>query len=117
MFNLFKKLNRDKNNLPKRKIGVLYICTGKYHIFWDRFYPTADKYFCKNSEVHYFVFTDHPVNTYGNSHVHHISQPRLGWPYDTLKRFHLFLGQREQLEKMDYLFFFNANMVFQKPVK
>ena len=99
------------------KIGILYICTGKYHIFWDEFYLSANKFFCKNSEVHYFVYTEHSINTFANDFVHHIYQEKLGWPFDTLKRFHLFLNQREALKEMDYLFFFNANMVFNKPIK
>lgn len=93
-----------KENDPNVKIGVLYVCTGKYHIFWDNFYKSANKFFCKKSDVHYFVFTEHPIKIFGNNNVHHIVQPKLGWPYDTLKRFHLFLEQKESLEKMDYLF-------------
>lgn len=106
-----------KPEQPNKKIGILYICTGKYQIFWDNFYKSANKYFCKKSEVHYFVFTEHSIKTYGNNKVHHILQPKLGWPYDTLKRFHLFLEQKDSLEKMDYLFFFNANMIFKQNVR
>jgi hypothetical protein len=106
----------NKENYPKVKIGVLYICTGKYNIFWDDFYKSANKYFCKKSEVHYFVFTEYPIKTFGNNKIHHILQQKLGWPFDTLKRFHLFLEQSESLEKMDYLFFFNANMIFKKNI-
>lgn len=93
---MFSKLF-SKHKLPRQKIGILYVCTGKYHFFWDGFYKSANNYFCKNSEVHYFVFTEHSINKYGNERVNHIVQPKLGWPFDTLKRFHLFLGQRELL--------------------
>lgn len=41
-----------------KKIAILYICTGKYDIFWEDFYKTSEKYFLNNSEKHYFVFTD-----------------------------------------------------------
>ncbi len=112
---MFPKLFNKKDKVIS-KIGILYICTGKYHIFWDGFYKSADKFFCKNSEVHYFVFTEHPINTYGNDFVHHIYQEKLGWPFDTLKRFHLFLEQKYLLEKMDYLFFFNANMEIKEEI-
>ncbi len=107
-------LNKRKVEPPK--IGVLYICTGKYHIFWDEFYKTANKYFCKKSEVHYFVYTEQLINTYGNKNVHHVFQSKLGWPFDTLKRFHLFLRENGSLKKMDYLYFFNANMIFKSKV-
>lgn len=117
MFEFIKLLFKEKENSKRGKIGVLYVCIGKYHIFWDAFYKSTNKYFCKKSEVHYFVFTEYPIKTYGNKFVHHIVQPKLGWPYDTLKRFHLFLEQKEVLEKMDYLFFLNANMVFKQNVR
>ena len=40
------------------KIAILYICTGKYNIFWKDFYTSCEKNFIPNSEKHYFVFTD-----------------------------------------------------------
>ena len=40
------------------KIGILYICTGKYEIFWKDFYLTCEKYFISEAEKHYFIFTD-----------------------------------------------------------
>ena len=40
------------------KIGILYICTGNYTVFWEDFYESFSKYFCTNSEIHYFVFSD-----------------------------------------------------------
>lgn len=100
------------NKKSKSKIGILYICTGKYHIFWNDFYKRTEKYFCNNSEIYYFVFTDYPIKKYFNTRVNHIYQSKLGWPFDTLKRFHIFLSQRKKIEKMDYLFFFNANTSF-----
>ena len=27
------------------KLGILYICTGKYDIFWEDFYKSCEKYF------------------------------------------------------------------------
>jgi hypothetical protein len=99
----------------KMKIGILYICTGKYDVFWEGFYSSAEKYLFPDSEKHYFVFTDsdsiHPSDC-----IHVIYQQRLGWPKDTLMRFHLFLSIEEQLKKMDFLFFFNANYTFIKTI-
>jgi hypothetical protein len=57
------------------------------------------------------VFTD-ASRLYSNKNprIHKIYQQKLGWPFDTLKRFEMFLRVESELEKMDYLFFFNANM-------
>ena len=97
------------------KIAILYICTGKYTVFWEEFYPSCEKYFLINSEKHYFVFTDGQINIY-NENVHRIEQENLGWPGNTLYRFRMFWSIREELASFDYIFFFNANSEFLAPV-
>lgn len=100
------------------KIGILYICTGKYSIFWKDFYLSMEKNFIKNSEKHYFVFTDNSKIDFeeDNPRIHRIYQEDLGWPNNTLMRFHIFLKQEKELENMDYLFFFNANLLIEKEI-
>lgn len=103
------------------RIGILYICTGKYDIFWKDFYQSAEHYFMQRPDAirQYYVFTDSPL-LYGeqdNPHIHRIRQKNLGWPGNTLKRFHIFLRIKEQLlQETDYLFFCNANLLFLQPV-
>ncbi len=98
------------------KIGILYICTGNYTVFWDDFYLSCQEKFFPNEERYYFVFTDGQINTFDNSNIKIIYQPKLGWPFDTLKRFNMFLSIEEELQKLDYLFFFNANIIVNKPI-
>ena len=93
------------------KIGILYICTGKYNIFFNSFYESAEKYFVKDHEKTYYVFTD-DLNIKKNNKIKIINQSFLGWPYDTMNRFHMFNSIKDQLFNEDYLFFFNANMRF-----
>lgn len=96
------------------KIAVLYICTGRYHLFWSDFYKNAESYLLKGQEYekHYFVFTDAETIEYENlSRVHKIYQEPLEWPYITLLRFKIFKKVLSQLEGMDYIYFFNANML------
>mgnify|MGYP001032491980 FL=1 len=93
------------------KVGMLYICTGKYTVFWPEFYRTFNDKFLPNCEKEYFVFTDAPAIEYEDAPgVHRIYQEPYPWPYSTLKRFSIFLTQETVLSKMDYLFFFNANL-------
>ncbi|MDB4919622.1 family 6 glucosyltransferase [Mucilaginibacter sp.] len=94
-------------------IGILYICTGKYAIFWKKFFLSAEKFLFPGHEKKYFVFTDAQQLYAEKSHkIQKIYQETLGWPYDTLFRFKMFLGVEEYLKKCDYLLFFNANIVF-----
>lgn len=100
------------------KIAILYICTGRYYIFWKTFYKSAEKYFLKDVEKHYFVFTDFEGKLVGESSgkITRIHQTKMGWPFDTLLRFQVFLKAETQLKAFDYIYFFNANMQFIQPV-
>lgn len=101
------------------KLGVLYICTGKYAIFWKEFYESCESKLLLEDEKYYFVFSDSKTLEYKdeNPRIKIIYQENLGWPDNTLKRFHIFLNHEELYNEMDYLFFFNANLKVVKPVK
>lgn len=99
------------------KIAILYIATGKYIVFWKDFFASSEKYFLTGYHKEYFVFTDaiqYEQST--NDRVHTVPHKQLGWPYDTLMRFHIFSRIKEQLKAFDYIFFFNANMLFMQPI-
>jgi len=98
------------------RIAILYICTGRYTIFWDGFFRSCEAYFLPDYERHYFVFTDGHIALTDNERVHRIEQENLGWPGNTLFRFRMFWNIRGQLETFDYIFFFNANCEFLAPV-
>ena len=99
----------------KKKIAILYIGTGRYTIFWEGFYESSESYFLANAEYekHYFVFTDaEHILGEESENIHRIYQKLLAWPYTTLDRFGIFKTIRGQLEEMDYIYFFNGNMLF-----
>lgn len=98
------------------KIAILYICTGKYDIFWEGFYQSSEQYFLPDHEKHYFVFTDSKMIKAENERIHLIFQESVGWPYNTLLRFQFFLKAEKDLEQFDYIYFFNSNMRFLAPV-
>ena len=101
----------------KRKIAILYICTGNYHIFWEDFYKSAEKNLLTDYEKEYFVFTDYnALSCRENSNIHVVYQEKLGWPNDTLMRYHIFSKIEQKLEKFDYIYFFNANILVVAPV-
>jgi hypothetical protein len=99
-------------------IGILYICTGKYDVFWKGFFLSAEKNFLAGQEKRYFVFTDaEHLYAEDSPKVQKIYQETLGWPFNTLLRFKMFLNAEAELKKCDYLFFFNANVVFIEKVE
>ena len=99
------------------KIGILYICTGKYIVFWEDFYKSCQKYFLSNSDnvKKYYVFTDSDkiYGEVGNPNIHRFYQEALPWPDIALKRYEIFFQIKDILvEDTDYVFFFNGNSLF-----
>jgi len=96
------------------KIGILYLCTGRYSVFWDEFYRSAEAFLLNGKhEIHYFVFTDaESIFMEREPRVHKIYQEALAWPLTTLYRFKIFQSSQEKFEEMHALYFFNANMIF-----
>ena len=100
------------------KLGILYICTGKYDIFWEDFYKSCEKYFLPGYEKYYYVFTDaKKIYAEGeNSRITKVYQENLGWPRNVLYRYKMLLSIKEKLVNFDYLFFFNGNTLFNKTI-
>ena len=96
------------------KIAILYIATGKYICFWQDFYASCEKYFLAGHDRHYFVFTDSAAVP--GERVEIVPRRCQGFPADSLFRYDIFLEIKERLNDYDYLFFFNANMLFVNPV-
>lgn len=93
-----------------KTVAILYICTGKYDVFWKDFYLSYEQFFLNNCKKDYYVFTDaKKLDFEENENVHKIFQKSLGWPDNTLLRFHIFSQCFEELSNYDYIFFMNAN--------
>lgn len=93
-----------------KKVGLCVVATGKYIQFVEPLIYSARENFCPNQQVTYFVFTDGEVSQAPD--VIRIHQERLGWPYDTLKRFHMYLGSQDKLAKMDYIYAVDVDSLF-----
>ena len=98
------------------KIGIFYIAIGQYATFFESFYLSCEKYFIPGAKKEYFVFTNRDNEFFSSPSVHRIQQEDMGWPDNTLKRFHLFCSVSDDASKCDYLFFFNADLEFVRPV-
>lgn len=100
------------------KVGVLYLCTGKYVNFLEGFLSSASQKFLPNSNKKYFIFTDAEFDGEWDSDIKIIKQEQLGFDKenlvskDSLMRYHIFNKHKDLFEGLDYLVFFNSNMVF-----
>jgi len=95
------------------KIAILYIFTGKYHIFWEEFYKSAEHFLLPGIQKEYFIFTDaNALYDQNKENIHLIEQRDLVWPYATLNRFTMFSRISPTLKTCDHIFFFNANILF-----
>ncbi len=95
------------------RLAVLFICTGKYDIFWERFYRECETSFYPNNDKHYFVFTDsQTIIQHSVENVTVYYQIKTGWPYDTLLRFQWFMSIQDRLREYDVCYYFNANTTF-----
>jgi histo-blood group ABO system transferase len=91
-------------------VGLLVMATGKYISFTGPLIESAEKHFCRNHNVTYFIFTDSKRDSTEN--IKYIYQPRLGWPFDTMMRFQVYHNNRDILSSQDYLFACDADMLF-----
>ncbi len=60
------------------RVGLCIMATGKYTQFVKPLVDSAEKYFCKNNSITYFVFTDGCLEE-SDATVVKIYQKRLGW--------------------------------------
>lgn len=100
-------------------VGILYICTSLYSVFWRDFYLTSEKYLFPNIQKKYFVFTDQH-NIYGemdNANITLVRTLHREWPNNTLLRFAMFFEHRKLYVDCDYLFFYNANTIFTNTIE
>lgn len=103
--------------MKTKRVAILYICTGKYNIFFADFYRSAEEYLLtdKQYKKEYFVWTDDmSLSTADN--VHLIQKKCEGFPNDSLFRFETFLQAEDKLKDFDYIYFFNANALIVRPI-
>ncbi len=93
-------------------VGLLVMATGKYTCFVPPLLQSAEKHFCRNHHVTYFVYTDGKIEIPSLTEVVTIYQERLGWPFDTMMRYHVYEKSHALLATQDYLFACDADMLF-----
>lgn len=99
----------NKPEKGKPKIGIFYIATRKYNVFWPGFKESADKLLFPDGDKHYFFFTDSGAESSDDVTV--IPIEHKPWPEIVLGRFGTILKEYDKWKDMDYVIYFNSNSV------
>jgi histo-blood group ABO system transferase len=94
------------------KIGILIIATNKYVKFLENLIKSCDQYLLLNYEVEYFIFTNHSsISVKSERKINLINVDHKPWPWMTLGRYKIFSENQEILKQMNYLYYFDADMI------
>lgn len=96
-------------------IALCVVATGKYIQFIEPLLSSAKTYFCPRYNRKYIIFTDNKIALQKQDpslSVQYVYQKKLGWPYDTLLRFNVYLTHKALFKGVDYIFATDADMLF-----
>jgi hypothetical protein len=96
------------------KVALFTMSFGKYDIFFDELYKSTKEFLLPNVEKKYFLFSDKQFEN--KDDLVQVYHEKMGWPYDTMMRFHLMSKLKDQLMEYDYMFFLNINMKAISPI-
>ena len=100
--------------MEQKNIAILYICTGQYYNLFQSFYDSAKKYFLTNHKKTFFVWSDTKPPEYDD--IIYMPKRWRPWPHAAVYRYHYFNEAKDKLKDYDYCYFFNANMLCQRPI-
>ena len=86
------------------KIGIFYICTGKYSIFWKGFFESCEQFFLPQVEKKYYVFTD-ASDIQDTNNIKTYYKQSQGFPLDSIAIWYVYWGRR-RLKRVRLRLFF-----------
>jgi len=100
-----------KADFLNMNVGFITVATGKYVEFLGKLVPSLFNHVLSKHDVAIFIFTDsnidHLTSKYKAIKINH---KKLGWPLDTLMRFHAICSHEEKLAFQDVLYYIDADM-------
>jgi SAM-dependent methyltransferase len=88
--------------------ALIAVATGKYTEYIPSLFQSFLEHFHPTEETRMVVFTDGPIPVHDRMVRAHWR--KLGWPDDTMKRYHAFLWNWDVLSHYDYIFHIDADM-------
>ena len=107
-------LEEKNQDLPKYKVGLVFVCINQP--YWQYAQPViegAKNLFLPGHDTEIMMWSDMPSYPEAKDVNYGITvfpTESVQWPYPTLMRWHLFLQQKEYLQKFDYVFYIDLDM-------
>jgi hypothetical protein len=96
--------------------GILIIATGNYYKFLPNLIKSIEKYFPKNIDKKYYIFSNHKINFKFIENYEIFYFEHETFPSSTLLRFHVFNQiQDKLLKETDRLIYVDADSLFVRP--
>lgn len=118
--NHLKYLNSLKSNINIKKlnIGLIVIATNKYSTFVNNLLKSANKFFMTDHNIKFFVFSDKSFKFEKNINdkTKVINIKHEDFPGPTLYRYKYIFNNKNEFNKMDYIYYLDADMLFKSSV-
>ena len=99
----------------KPRLAVVTVATGKYYdLFFKDFEASVRGKLAPGCEVKIYCFTDHQASSGDATEFCQVRH--MGWPFDTLLRFHLMAGILDKLMTHDFILYMDSDMVVEDAI-
>jgi hypothetical protein len=110
-----KKVPMLRASPAKPKLAIVTIATGKYYdLFFRDFEASVLDKLAPGCEIKIYCFTDHQGPAGAATEIH--PARHMGWPFDTLLRFHLMASILDRLMMHDFILYMDSDMTAQAAI-
>lgn len=103
----------EKPAMEKKKIGLMFIATGKYDRFLQGIISSADNFFLPgNYDITYYIFGDKQTEIKTSRKVVNIPIEHKPFPHASMDRFKHFTNNAQTLSSEDYLYYVDVDCLF-----
>ena len=96
----------------KKNVGLILIATNKYKKYVQPMISSADKYFLKDCNVTYYLFSDEDREYVSERPIRKINIEHKPFPYASMDRFKHFTNNKKVFNDENYLYYVDVDCLF-----
>lgn len=101
-----------KTLAERKNVGLILIATNKYKKYVQPLISSADKYFLKDCNVTYYLFSDEEQEYVSDRSVIKINIEHKPFPYASMDRFKHFTNNKKVFDNEEYLYYVDVDCLF-----